>query len=403
MSSLLLSLPPLSPDYSGVASTMHDLRALTVIHDASGCTGTYAGYDEPRWFGSRSPIFCSGLRELDATMGDDDKLLSKIEAVVKEAAPPLISVVGSPVPMVVGFDFDGFCSLVESRTGIPAVGFPADGLSLYDEGQTMAYAALERLFVADTDRRGGVNILGASPLDDIDGPAVGCLAALAAKAGLELVSVWGSRSGLGELSRAGEAAVNWVTAAAALPLALRLRERFGTPFVVGLPVGESEERRLIGALASAAKETPRSADAPSLPAPGSEPRPRLDEALEPGATVVVAEAVCAASIAACLRDDLGSGPVIPLTMFVSNGMAASVGVAAIQGEAELAAVLADPRVTRLIGDPLFARLAPPSKDLKAMPLPHRAVSARLYRDSRSRLFGSRGVSIFEAFLGGNHG
>jgi nitrogenase molybdenum-iron protein alpha/beta subunit len=71
------SICPLSPDYSGVASVFHDLGALTILHDASDCTGAYTGYDEPRWFGSSSPTFCSGLRETDAIMGEDGKLLEK--------------------------------------------------------------------------------------------------------------------------------------------------------------------------------------------------------------------------------------------------------------------------------------------------------------------------------------
>ena len=47
---------PLAPDYSGAASALFDLGGIVVMHDASGCTGNFTGYDEPRWMGSRSAV-----------------------------------------------------------------------------------------------------------------------------------------------------------------------------------------------------------------------------------------------------------------------------------------------------------------------------------------------------------
>ena len=54
-------LPTLSPDFSGVCSTLFELGGILAIHDAGGCTGTYTGYDEPRWFDQRSRVFTSNL------------------------------------------------------------------------------------------------------------------------------------------------------------------------------------------------------------------------------------------------------------------------------------------------------------------------------------------------------
>ena len=39
MEQLWITLPAFAPDYSGVCSAMFDLKGLTVVHDASGCTG----------------------------------------------------------------------------------------------------------------------------------------------------------------------------------------------------------------------------------------------------------------------------------------------------------------------------------------------------------------------------
>ena len=45
MAKLSLWIPPFSPDYSGAAAVLFDLKTVTAMHDASGCTGTYTGYD----------------------------------------------------------------------------------------------------------------------------------------------------------------------------------------------------------------------------------------------------------------------------------------------------------------------------------------------------------------------
>ncbi|MDR1636045.1 MAG: nitrogenase component 1, partial [Treponema sp.] len=201
MSRILLSLPPLSPDYSGIASALHDLGALTILHDASGCTGTYTGYDEPRWFGSRSPVFCSGLREMDAILGDDEKLLDKMEAALKDSPAPFAAVVGSPVPTLIGFDFQGFAALAEKRLGIPTLGFPAAGFAYYDQGQKEAYLALANRFLDSRVKRQKkrVNLLGASALDGFDDSVLDRLLRILRDAGLEAGAIWGARSGLDEL------------------------------------------------------------------------------------------------------------------------------------------------------------------------------------------------------------
>ncbi|MCR5275071.1 MAG: oxidoreductase, partial [Clostridiales bacterium] len=100
-------LPPFAGDYSGVCSALFDLGGMICIHDAAGCTGNYTHFDEPRWYGSHSMVFCTGFRKVDAVLGDDEKLIGKI---VKNALlyhPKFIAIVGSPVPNVIGFDFKG--------------------------------------------------------------------------------------------------------------------------------------------------------------------------------------------------------------------------------------------------------------------------------------------------------
>ena len=65
-------------DVSGVCSALFELGGMTVMHDASGCNSTYNTHDEPRWYDMDSLVYISGLSELEAVMGDDEKLISDV-------------------------------------------------------------------------------------------------------------------------------------------------------------------------------------------------------------------------------------------------------------------------------------------------------------------------------------
>jgi nitrogenase molybdenum-iron protein alpha/beta subunit len=386
MAQILFSLPPLSPDYSGVASVFHDLRALTVLHDAAGCTGTYTGYDEPRWFGSASPVFCSGLREIDAVLGRDDELLEKIENSLKETGAPCVAVIGSPVPMVIGFDFRGFAALAEGKLGVPVFGFPATGLDYYDRGQKDAYLALaERLPKKEPPRpekNRRVNILGASALDGFDTPCLDMLETMLNDAGLEMAVVWGARSSMEELILSGNAGANWVVTAAALPLAEFLRERFGTPFAAGLPIGGKEQDRIVAALeACAGGREPEH----MFPPVGH----KTEEGSRPEAEIMIAgEALFCSSMRAYLEEERAAGPVKIATFFGEGKALLHPGDQLFLSEDEARRALSSPGLKWVIADPLLKDLIGGGNSPRFTPVPHRAVSGRLYDEGRSRFFGN---------------
>ena len=381
MSQILFDLPPLSPDYSGVASVFHDLGALTILHDASGCTGTYTGYDEPRWFGSSSPTFCSGLREMDAIMGEDGKLLEKIKAALRDIHAPCVSIVGSPVPMVIGFDFKGFASLVEHETGIPAFGFPADGLHYYDQGQRDAYLAIAARLLGKAPRKikRAVNILGASALDGFDSPSLDALEAMLADEGYTLLSVWGERSSWEEIKASAAAELNWVVTAAAIPLARLFEERLGTPFVTGIPIGKGEEERIfstLSALSSGGGVADRCAP-PARTNPDQKPR-----------TLIVGEALFCSSLRSHLEAEGASGPVSVGTFFSQGREFLRPGDYLFAGEDDARNVLSAPELRWVLADPLMRDLLPGEAAIRFTHLPHRAVSGRLYNESLTRLLGA---------------
>lgn len=239
MARFSMYLPPFAPDYSGVCSALFDLNALTVIHDACGCTANYTGYDEPRWYGSDKAVYCSGLRESDAIFGNEDKFIARIALAAAEHKPEIIAFVGSPVPMVMGTDFTGFARELENRLEVPAFGFDTNGTEYYNSG---AYAAgialLERFADSAVERKpNSVNILGATPLD-INSEDFKSLQKAIADTGLEINASFFTGLTLEQVRGAGRASVNLAISQTGVRLARYMERRFGIPYVVGFPAGE---------------------------------------------------------------------------------------------------------------------------------------------------------------------
>jgi hypothetical protein len=288
--------------------------------------------------------------------------------------------------MVIGFDFRGFATLVERRTGLPTFGFPATGLAYYDQGQRDAYLALAKRLLKETPPRSPrqVNILGASALDGFDAAALDTLERLLAFAGLERGAIWGARSSLSAIADSGGAGANWVITAAALPTARYLAERYGTPWVTGLPVGRDETNRILSGLRAAV-----AGKKPERIFPSSEPR---DGAAE---TVILGEALFCSSLRACLEAEGREEPVALGTFFAQGKEFLRPGDWLFTGEEDARQALCSRPFKEVIADPLIRGLIPEGDSRVFTPLPHRAISGRIYQEGRSRFFeqGFSGVEL----------
>ena len=154
-------------DVSGVCSALFELGGMTVMHDASGCNSTYNTHDEPRWYDSDSLVFLSGLTEMEAILGDDQRLSADIVAAARELQPRFIAIAGSPIPALTGCDLPAIAASIEAETGICTFGFATTGMQSYVTGAGMALAAVARRLTKPVPRAKTptVNLLGATPLD----------------------------------------------------------------------------------------------------------------------------------------------------------------------------------------------------------------------------------------------
>ena len=246
-------IPIYTADVSGVCSALYELGGMTVMHDPSGCNSTYNTHDEIRWYDQDSLIFISGLTDIDAIMGNDEKFLRDIEDVAEELKPKFIALASSPIPFMNGTDFPGLARALTAETGIPAFSVSTSGLHDYVYGAGLALSEIARHFTGTAEKRKRkLNLLGVTPLDFGPQPMVDAMKRRLEKYGWEILSTWAMGDTLEDLSHAGEAEVNLVVSSVGIPAANVLREKFGTPFLVGTPV-EGYEGEISDALEKAAE------------------------------------------------------------------------------------------------------------------------------------------------------
>ena len=246
-------IPIYTADVSGVCSALYELGGMTVMHDPSGCNSTYNTHDEIRWYDQGSLIFISGLTDIDAIMGNDEKFLRDIEDVAEELKPKFIALASSPIPFMNGTDFPGLARALTAETGIPAFSVSTSGMHDYVYGAGLALSEIARHFTGAAEKRKRkLNLLGVTPLDFGPQPMVDAMKRRLEKYGWEILSTWAMGDTLEDLSHAGEAEVNLVVSSVGIPAANVLREKFGTPFLVGTPV-EGYEGEISDALEKAAE------------------------------------------------------------------------------------------------------------------------------------------------------
>lgn len=232
-------LTPFAPDQSGAVSVLYELGGIIVICDAGGCAGNVCGFDEPRWFEQKSAVFSAGLRDMDAILGRDDRLVAKLVDAAEKVEAGFAAIVGTPVPAVIGTDHQALRRMCEKKTDLPVLAVNTNGMELYDAGERNAYLELFKAFAreklpVEAGKRG---VLGMTPQDVSDLKAADKIREKFRTRGQRAVC-YGMGDGLAEVKKASSAEKNIVVSPAALECARYLEKTFGTPYEVGYPLAE---------------------------------------------------------------------------------------------------------------------------------------------------------------------
>ena len=231
-------LTPFAPDQSGAVSVLFELGGSVVICDAGGCTGNVCGFDEPRWFEQKSAIFSAGLRDMDAILGRDDRLVAKLADVVQKIDATFVAVIGTPVPAVIATDYLALKRMSEKKIKLPILTVDTDGMELYDKGEEKAFLELFKIFAIEKyqPEEDRIGILGMTPQDVSDLKAADKMRELFQQKYDQQAVCYGMGDGLEEIKKASSASKNIVVSPAALVAAQYLEKTFGTPYEISYPL-----------------------------------------------------------------------------------------------------------------------------------------------------------------------
>ena len=219
-------LTPFAPDQSGAVSVLFELGGIVVICDAGGCTGNVCGFDEPRWFEQKSAIFSAGLRDMDAILGRDDRLVAKLADVVQKIDATFVAVIGTPVPAVIATDYLALKRMSEKKIKLPILTVDTDGIE-----QVLKLRA--KVLQAEEER---IGILGMTPQDVSDLDAADKIRDLYQQKYGKQAVCYCMGDGLEEIREASSVSRNIVVSPAALMTAKYLEKTFGTPYEIHYPL-----------------------------------------------------------------------------------------------------------------------------------------------------------------------
>ena len=372
-----------SADAFGVCSALYELGGLCVMHDASGCNSTYNTHDEPRWYDFDSMVYISGLSEMEAIMGDDQKFIDDIVYTAKELSPNFIAMAGTPIPTMIGTDFKAIANIIEKETKIPTFGFDTTGMHSYVSGAYKAFEALAKRFLKRNDKesRGEqkesvdkesreakntiikVNILGATPLDFSINKSIEAMVDLLKENNFEVISTWAMGSSLEYIKNAGDADVNLVVSYSGMGAAKYMYENLNIPYVVGTPFGKEFANKVIEDLkeVKSTKENKVSYD-----------NREIDENAE---ITIVGESIMSESLAYAISKEKNK-TVNVISSLETDEKLLLEGDKIAMFEDDIEKCLKNSKT--IIADPLFRPICP--LDSNFISLPHEAFSGRIYRD-----------------------
>ena len=372
-----------SADAFGVCSALYELGGLCVMHDASGCNSTYNTHDEPRWYDFDSMVYISGLSEMEAIMGDDQKFIDDIVYTAKELSPNFIAMAGTPIPTMIGTDFKAIANIIEKETNIPTFGFDTTGMHSYVSGAYKAFEALAKRFLKRNDKesRGEkkesidkesreakntiikVNILGATPLDFSINKSVEAMVDLLKENNFEVISTWAMGSSLEYIKNAGDADVNLVVSYSGMGAAKYMYENLNIPYVVGTPFGKEFANKVIEDLkeVKSTKENKVSYD-----------NRKIDKDAE---ITIVGESIMSESLAYAISKEKNKTVNVISSLETDEKLLLEGDKIAIF-EDDIEKCLKNSKT--IIADPLFRPICP--LDSNFISLPHEAFSGRIYRD-----------------------
>jgi len=381
---------PIASGYFGVSSALYPLGGLILTFGPAGGAWHINIEDEPRWYRGKTTVVGAGLCEIDVVLGRDQEWIRRITTVVSDLKPSFVAICGTPISAIIGVDLKSMAKAVESKTGIPVFFVDTKGSESYLKGAEKAFLSLAKTFLKSPrkKRRKALNVLGALHLDIGKDTHLTPIIDALTKRGWEVLSCWGVENSLLNIKKSTEASVNLVITASGIKVANYMYEKFGIPYILGFPVGEGEEASFLKALDELCEgKTPCYMQT-------FKGEKDIDKKV-----LIVGEPIISCSIRQFFKNlgfkeakvvsVIGS---IPETAGCVLNLCTEKPDYFFYSEAQLARLLNDPEFDLVIGDPVYENLLTSNKAF--LPLPHPAISGRLFWNFSYEFIGSSGEHYF---------
>ena len=240
--------------------TTHVCDAITVVHGPAGCThhnfsllhATSLDNDHV----SLPPLVSTGLSETDVIFGGEGALDRTLDQVIARD-PGAVFVLSTCIVDTIGDDVGMVCG---SKAGVPVIVVPTAGFlgGSFQTGVNNALVALAGLAEPATGN-GRVNIIGEKNLEYEVDENFAEVSRLLTLLGLSVNVRFVHNLTTRQIASLGAARLNVLRDPSLIPVGEYLRERFGTPYIPGYPVGISGTITFLESVAGACGIDPRHA------------------------------------------------------------------------------------------------------------------------------------------------
>ena len=233
---------PVPSDYFGVLWALAGIKdGIVVEHGAPG-TMAYNAVNF-KMLGQMEPLgrfFTSGMDEDDVIMGREDKLISAIREVDRLYQPKLISIAATGVTSVIGLDLEGIASELQEAVSADILVFSGGGFKGdYLSGKEEAFFSVAERLVKEPAviEKRIVNILGVSADDFNHVSDIAEIKRLLNKQGINVHTIFPLDTDTKAIENMSRAGLNIVLYDTGIKTAEMLENRFGTPWLYGMPFG----------------------------------------------------------------------------------------------------------------------------------------------------------------------
>ena len=236
---------PIPSDRMGILWTLLSIEDGVVLEYAPAGTTSYV----KKAYGAmelniENRIFATGMSKDDVIMGNTSILEQEILRIDRELNPKVIFIMASTVSNVIGTDVKGVCIELEEKVSAQLIIFTQGGfVADFSKGRSIAFTQLiKELSTEKFEETNTYNILGVSQVVhssemDIDN----IKRIMSEEFDMKENTILSYDTTIDKIKELSKAKINLVISYEALDAAKLLKERFNTPYIYKLPIGNDIE------------------------------------------------------------------------------------------------------------------------------------------------------------------